>query len=79
MVVTKGLNLLSRMVQWSRRRSSSGLLSCLFSRSTGYLFGSPFHLPSSTCGYDGGSDLMLQKNKSVITRNDVTAAVASCC
>ena len=52
---------LSRMVQWSRRRSSSGLLSCLFSRSTGYLFGSLFHLPSSTCDCDGGSDLMLQQ------------------
>ena len=25
----------------------------------------PFHLPSSTCDCDGGSDLMLQKNKSV--------------
>ena len=61
------------MVQWSRRRSSSGLLSCLFSHSTGYLFRSPFHLPSSTCDCDGGYDLMLQKNKSVRTRHDMTS------
>ena len=39
----------------------------------------PFHLPSSTCDCDGDSDWMLQKNKSVRTRNDVTAAVASSC
>ena len=39
----------------------------------------PFHLPSSTCDCDGGSDLMLQKKQVSGTRNNVTTAVPLCC
>ena len=45
------------------------LLVSLVSRAVCYWDGFPFHLPSSTCVYYGGLELMLPRIKSVRTRN----------